>query len=501
MVSNHILNINLGAHALVVGSTLSALLASIDLELSKVTSLSTGDIANISVVDGRNPANRLPGTRDLGVELINLFQGKTLGLVDTGVNEDGADEAEATPDEEHLGLKVGVTGTTVHHVGGGVGDGPVEQPVGSGGDGKTLGTSLEGEQFTSNDPGDRTPGAGKEEDVDADKGDEDLVGDVVINGGTDDGDDQLRHTHANGTEQQKRATTPLLDHVKTGEGRHDVDDVGDQGDHEGVLDAGVLEEGGAVVEDEVDTSELLQTLDGASGSETLAESTAEDLEVGSSSKAHLELVVCLDLGQLGNDRRVVHIHAAKASEGLGGLLVAVLLDQETRCLGKNDHSNDKDDGPGKLNSDRDTVRASVVAVLSGVVDNGSEKQTKGDSKLVSTNNGTTDPLRGGLGLVKGDGCGEQTDTQTGKETTGNEEGNRSGNGLENDTKDKDETLHDHTQATTKLIRDGGSEEGTEEGTGGEERHDHRGLGGSNIREAIRLVDVTGREGLTPVLHG
>jgi hypothetical protein len=58
----------------------------------------------------------------------------------------------------------------------------------------------------------------------------------------------LRDAHSNGTEHEERATTPLLDHVETWEGGDDVDDVGDEGDYEGVLDAGVLEEGCAVVD-------------------------------------------------------------------------------------------------------------------------------------------------------------------------------------------------------------------------------------------------------------
>lgn len=102
------------------------------------------------------------------------------------------------------------------------------------------------------------------------------------------------------TEHEQRATAPLLDHVQTGEGGDDVDDVRDEGDDEGVLDAGVLEEGGAVVKDEVDTSELLQGLDGAAGSETLAERALDNLKVGGLSEAELELVVCLDLRELGD---------------------------------------------------------------------------------------------------------------------------------------------------------------------------------------------------------
>lgn len=218
-----------------VRSSLSLLLAGINLKLR-------------SVVDGRNPTNRVPGTGNLRVKLIDLFERQALGLINAGVNKHTTDKAESTPDEEHLRLEIGVSRSAVHHVRGGVGNSPVEQPVGGGGDGETLGTGLEREQFTCHDPRDRTPGTGEEEDVDAHEGDEDFVRHIVVDGCAHDRDDQLRDAHAHGTEHEKRATTPFFDHVETGEGGDDVDNVGDQGDDEGVLDSGVLEEGCAVVD-------------------------------------------------------------------------------------------------------------------------------------------------------------------------------------------------------------------------------------------------------------
>jgi hypothetical protein len=58
----------------------------------------------------------------------------------------------------------------------------------------------------------------------------------------------LRDAHADGSEHEERAATPFFDHVEAGEGGDDIDDVGDEGDDEGILDARVLEEGGAVVD-------------------------------------------------------------------------------------------------------------------------------------------------------------------------------------------------------------------------------------------------------------
>ena len=57
------------------------------------------------------------------------------------------------------------------------------------------------------------------------------------------------HTsHSSSAEQKETATTPLLDEVKTREGRCNVDAGSDHGDDEGVLDARVQEERCTVVD-------------------------------------------------------------------------------------------------------------------------------------------------------------------------------------------------------------------------------------------------------------
>ena len=178
--------------------------------------------------------------------------------------------------------------------------------------------------------------------------------------------------HTDGAEKEKVAATPLLDKVETGEGRGDVDAGSNHGDDEGVVDAGVLEEGCSVVEDEVDTSELLKGLEGATSEKALAQVTAEAVEVGGLAKGHLILVVGSNLSQLLNKSRVVNIEAAKGRERLGSLLCAALLDEPARGLRKPDAADEEDDSPSELNSNRDTVGAGVSPVLRGVVDDSSE---------------------------------------------------------------------------------------------------------------------------------
>lgn len=66
---------------------------------------------------------------DLGVQIIDLLQRQAFRLVDEEVHKGNADKAAAEPDEEDLGLHVGVAFTIVDEIRGGVSDGPVEQPL------------------------------------------------------------------------------------------------------------------------------------------------------------------------------------------------------------------------------------------------------------------------------------------------------------------------------------------------------------------------------------
>lgn len=98
-------------------------------------------------------------------------------------------------------------------------------------------------------------------------------------GGSNDGNEQLADAHANGTPEQQRSTTPLVNGVETRKRGANVDGGGDHGDDEGVRDTGVLEELSSVVENEVDTGQLLQRLKQTSGRQTLAHSSLEAIKV------------------------------------------------------------------------------------------------------------------------------------------------------------------------------------------------------------------------------
>lgn len=479
------------------------LTGSISLDVSKAGAAVVGlHVLNVLEGDGRDKARGLPGLGALAVELVDLLEGETLGLVDHAPDEEDADEAASAPDEEDLGAQVGVTGAVIDHVRGGVSNGEVEEPVAGSGHGERLGTDLERENLTGNDPGDWAPGAGKEEDVDADECDQSLLGSHVLNtsDSTGNSDDELADSHTDGTEEEEVAATPLLDKVETGKGGADVDARSNHSDNKGVLDTRVLEEGSTIVEDEVDTSELLKRLECATSRKTLSKVTTEAVGVSGLAKRQLVLVVGSDLSQLLDKGRVVNIKTAKGRKRLGGLFWVALLDEPTRSLGKPDATSEEDNGPCELDSNRNAVRTSVLPVLGSVVDDGSKQKTNGNGKLVATNNSTTNPLGGSLGLVERNGGRDHTDSVTSEETTSNKQGDISSNGLEDNTETEDNVAGNEAKAATEEIGSRGGSQGTEEGTGGEDGDNERGLIGGDIGKVVLGVDVSSAEHLTPVLH-
>lgn len=414
--------------------------------------------------------------------LVDLLEGKTLGLGDEEVGVDEGAGAEGAPDEEDLGTEVALV--SVDHVGGDDGDDAVPQPVGGGGEGDTAGTDGQGEDLADDDPGTGAPSGGEEEDVDADEGDHggDSVG-VVAVGDTNDGDDELADDHAEGTPEEERTTTDLLNGPEGKGGGAHVDNGGDHGEQEGVLDcAELLEEGGTEVEDEVDTSPLLHHLEGGT------EDSAADVGVGVEDVAaeavepavkvsgvrddgHLVLVVGLDLVQLELNVLRVGRLATDAGESLASSLLVVLADEETGGLGQEEETSSENQSPEHLQSNGNTVGAGVSAVLGSVVNARGQHETDGDAELVAGDDGTTDLAGSNLGHVQNDDGGNETDTESSNQTTSNEKTEAGGSSLEDNTNDENEAASNDGGTTTEPVSQVTGDQSTEESTSRQNRDD------------------------------
>lgn len=317
----------------------------LDLKKRHVANVST-DLGYLLKADCGNEARRLPGLGNLAIELVDLFEGQTLGLVDESPDEEEAEYTAAAPDEEDLGLEIdtlwGRSGVVVDKVWGGVGYGPVEKPVGGGSHGETFGTDLQREDLTGDYPGHWAPRACEEENVDTDERDGGVLSRQVgdWSDSADDGNDELADGHTSSAEEQKVAATPSLDEVETGKGGTDVDAGRDHGDDEWLGETRTLEVGGTVVEDEVDTGELLQSLETTASDEALENVALEAVKVGGLAQGQLVLVVSSYFAEFLAEGGVINVESSESGESLGGLLRLALLDTVSRSLGQDEHTSD-----------------------------------------------------------------------------------------------------------------------------------------------------------------
>lgn len=227
---------------------------------------------------------------------------------------------------------------------------------------------------------------------------------VETDGDTDDGDEELADQHAQGTPDEERTTTELLDGPEGEWGGADIDEGKDQGDQEGVADsASGLQEWGRVVEDEVDTGPLLHHLQ--RGTQDCAADVGRLLEKGT-----LEAVCpAVEETSAGNDTALVLLVGDDLSKlvldvlGLGWLTTeslkrsasifeSTLLDVVTWGVGKEEETTGEDDSPGELDTNGNAVRFGTALVLAGVDNAGSEKQTDGNTELVACYESTTNLL-------------------------------------------------------------------------------------------------------------
>ncbi len=138
----------------------------------------------------------------------------------------------------------------------------IPKPIASSGETNTAGANWQGENLANDDPSTRSPSRCEEEDVYANECDHGSdCGWIVAVHCTHNCDQELADQHTQGTPDEQRSTTESFNGPEGDRGRAHVDESGDQTDQERVVDgAKLIEEGGAKIEDEIDTGPLLHHL-------------------------------------------------------------------------------------------------------------------------------------------------------------------------------------------------------------------------------------------------
>lgn len=313
---------------------------------------------------------------------------------------------------------------------------------------------------------------------------------------TGDGNDELGQRHTGGTSQQDVSSTNDFHQQDTGNSRTNVDDVGGQGSGE-TVDTSRLEESSTEVENEVDTSQLLESLNKNTGGQSLelVVLSGENLAPRGLTVLGLELVGSLDVLQLLDQVWVVYRQLSQSRKRVGGLSVLTLGNVESWGLGQQEHTDTQDKTPQDLDGQWDSVTSWRVDLVGTLVDTSSQEDTDGDGPLVTGDDGTSDPLGRSLGLVQWNSGRDETNTQTGNNSTGQEERDRVGGGLQSSTQvEDDKRRDDQTPTSTQGIVDGRSKQSTDKGTGGQDGDDQRGFTGAESLLVGREVGLDVRHG-------
>jgi hypothetical protein len=113
-------------------------------------------------------------------------------------------------------------------------------------------------------------------------------------------------------------------------------------------------------------------------------------ECGVRDQGTLILFIGDDLGDLGLNIGGILGLSTNAGKSIDSIFNASLLDVVTRRVGKEEQAATKNESPGELQSNRDTIGSGRVEILSSVDNAGGEQKTNGNTELVSGDERTAD---------------------------------------------------------------------------------------------------------------
>ncbi|KAI6771614.1 hypothetical protein HG531_009239 [Fusarium graminearum] len=363
----------------------------------------TGGLGGVVVA---NPLGGGNGVDLLDVHGVNLLESTVLGLDDE--EEDNGDQggtASGVDETVVWEINAKLIGINLQET-----DEEVEEPVGSSSNGHAARSVLGRVHLGDDSPDKRTPGGSESDNGQAGEGNKDgtsggsveRVG-AVKSEVTNKGVDKEAHHHPGGTNHQRDTATTLLNDVETAKG---------------VLETGGSKDSGTEVEEEVDTSELLTSLESDAEEGTVHHTgTSEDLNPAGLRERSLLFKLLTDLINLAVNTGGVDVETSKVGDGLASFLLLTLAVGESGGLGEEEDANSEKKSPEEVETVGDPPRSAAVVVVGAPVDHLGTPDTEGDEELVAGDNDTSDDGRSTLGLVHGDSDREGTDTKTSDETT------------------------------------------------------------------------------------
>jgi hypothetical protein len=375
----------------------------------------TGGLGGVVVADPLGGGN---GVDLLDVHGVNLLERTVLRLDDE--EEDNGDQGStASGVDEAVVVVNGISDETSEET-----NEEVEEPVGSSGDGHAATAVLRRVHLGDDSPDKRTPGGSKGNDGQAREGNKNGTSGGGVEGVltvesevTDKGVDEEAHHHPSSTNHQRDTATTLLDDIETSKGACAVDRAEDELGDVRVLETSGSKDSGTEVEEEVDTSELLTSLESDTEEGTVHHAGAsEDLNPAGLRQRSLLVKLLTDLIDLAVDTGGVDVETSKVGDGLAGFLLLTLTVGESGGLGKEEDTNTEEKSPKEVETVGDSPRSAAVVVVGTPVNHLGTPDTEGDEELVARNDDTSDDGRSTLRLVHGDSDGESADSKTGNES-------------------------------------------------------------------------------------
>ncbi|GMF45886.1 unnamed protein product [Phytophthora fragariaefolia] len=332
------------------------------------------------------------GIDSLACHQQTTLQQDALGLWAEEVHENATDAAQTREQEEHA-VDVEVR-EELHHLRHDGTHGPVSRRRQR----HTRSAHAQREDLGRVDPAHRTPRDGEVEDEEgrahADEPAADLGASCVVHVAVTDrreqnGGEQVTNDHADGTDEQKLATSGGVHPAHGRDGAQEVD----TGDEEGRVDAGVgdvLEDETTVAHDRVDARGLLQHLQQHGDDDTLADGRLEQL-----CESLVGGLFLLDLVTDGLQLVTDVVRHAKPFEDLLGLILALVQVRPARTL-RYEEDAEHDDERSSHGHTVGRTPATVV-VLHDDIDDVGQEEPDDDGHLHEAREQTAQLLGGHLG--------------------------------------------------------------------------------------------------------